>query len=273
MKTSGVSSGQPVDAKTPGKTKAEKKGEPKHEFKQVLEKSGSQAAGIQKGGHQIPVAKKPFRKEEEKEGAEKKTGAEKSVRSEQHTTADRRLGRRSEQESKEEKKLGKELNEEKPYAVPPNILMGPSTVQQKAALEKMESKGGLNIKEIESIVQRVQVGVNEQGLPEMQFELSTKNLGDLGLKVSADGDKIRIHFVTQDAATQNELEKNLQELSRTLESHGLMLAETKFMTRDQQSQERQQSGDQEDSRPEDFESIKPAARRRKPGDSGPGFTL
>jgi flagellar hook-length control protein FliK len=126
----------------------------------------------------------------------------------------------------------------KEFSVPNMMMMGPSTVH-KAEVQKAGGPA-LNIREIESIVKKVQVGMNEKGLPEMNFELMTDKLGSLNLKISSDNEKIRINFVTQDASAQAELEKGMKDLSALLGQKGLNLSETNVMTRDQQSQQQQQ---------------------------------
>jgi flagellar hook-length control protein FliK len=99
---------------------------------------------------------------------------------------------------------------------------------------------GLNIDEIQSIVKKVEVAVNEKGAPEFRFELQTKNLGNLDLKVSTEDNKVNIEFATQDVRTQEVLRENLKELSEMLQQKGLMLAEMKFEQRGGQDSEKQE---------------------------------
>jgi flagellar hook-length control protein FliK len=177
--------------------------------------------------------------------------------------------------SKKDEKAKKPVKEElKPFTVP-NMMMGPSTIQNKAEIQKAHGPA-LNIKEIESIVQKVQVGMNEKGLPEMNFELMTDKLGPLTLKISSENEKVKIQFVAQDASAQAELQKGMNELTQLLGQRGLNLSETNVMTRDQQSQQQQQG----DSRGDDSgsaslgETAKGRAKKRNvPGRSDDGFTI
>jgi flagellar hook-length control protein FliK len=163
----------------------------------------------------------------------------------------------------------------KPFSVPTTMMMGPTTVHGKAEVQKAHGPSALNIREIESIVQKAQVGINEKGLPEMNFELITDKLGPLTLKISSDQDKVKIQFVTQDAAAQNELQKGMTELSQLLGQRGLNLSETNVMTRDQQSQQQQQDRGREDRGSSAMEGTgKSRAKKRViSGPSDDGFTI
>jgi flagellar hook-length control protein FliK len=153
-------------------------------------------------------------------------------------------------------------------------LMGPAPIHNKAEVQKAHGPA-LNIKEIESIVQKVQVGMNEKGLPEMNFELLTDKLGPLNLKISSENEKIKIQFVTQDASAQAELQKGINELSQLLGQRGLNLSETNVMTRDQQSQQQQKEGGRGDSSSEGPDAVgKTRARKRVvTGRTDDGFTI
>ena len=178
--------------------------------------------------------------------------------------------------SKKQEKPKKESKEEfKPFSVPTTMMMGPSTVHGKAEVQKTHAPSALNIREIESIVQKAQVGINEKGLPEMNFELITDKLGPLTLKISSDQDKVKIQFVTQDAAAQNELQKGMNELSQLLGQRGLNLSETNVMTRDQQSQQQQQDRGREDRGASGMEGLgKSRAKKRVvTGPDDDGFTI
>ena len=72
--------------------------------------------------------------------------------------------------SKKQEKTKKESKEDlKPFSVPNTMMMGPSTVHGKAEVQKAHGPSALNIREIESIVRKAQVGINEKGLPEMNL--------------------------------------------------------------------------------------------------------
>jgi flagellar hook-length control protein FliK len=118
------------------------------------------------------------------------------------------------------------------------------------------------------------VGVNEKGLPEMNFEIMTDKLGALNLKVSSENEKINIQFVTQDVGAQAELQKGLNELSQLLGQRGLNLAETNVMTRDQQSQQQQDQGRRESESSFQKEAVKSRGRKRpSTGPEDDGFTI
>jgi flagellar hook-length control protein FliK len=174
----------------------------------------------------------------------------------------------------------KELSKKEPkedlkeFSVPNMMMMGPSTIHNKAEVQKTHGPA-LNIREIESIVQKVQVGMNEKGLPEMNFELMTDKLGSLNLKISSDNEKIKINFVTEDASAQVELEKGLKDLSALLGQKGLHLSETNVMTRDQSQQQQQENRGRGDSQTGGVgESGKSKARKKvNTGPSDDGFTI
>ena len=162
----------------------------------------------------------------------------------------------------------------KPFSVP-TMMMGPAPVHGKEEIQKAHGPSALNIREIESIVRKAQVGINEKGLPEMNFELMTDKLGPLTLKISSDQEKVKIEFVTQDAAAQNELQKGMNELSQLLGQRGLNLSETNVMTRDQQSQQQQQDRGREDRGSSPMEGLgKSRAKKRTiTGPDDDGFTI
>jgi flagellar hook-length control protein FliK len=178
---------------------------------------------------------------------------------------------------KHEKPVKKETKEDlKEFSVPTTMMMGPSTVHGKSDIQKAHGPSALNIREIESIVQKAQVGINEKGLPEMNFELLTDKLGPLTLKISSDQDKVKIQFVTQDAAAQNELQKGMNELSQLLGQRGLNLSETNVMTKDQQSQQQQQQDQGREDRGSSAMDGSGKSRAKKRIISGPGsdgFTI
>jgi flagellar hook-length control protein FliK len=267
MKTSGVSQQTPPAKATDNKTTNKAESKPQKEFKEVLDSESPKTPrgkmpgkGLQKGpklqkgqGEHQPLTqagRKPISaksgKEDLQEGALKKEDFS--------------------------KKLNKEKEELKEFSVP-NMNMSPAAIQPKVEVQKTQAPA-LNIREIESIVQKVQVGVNEKGLPEMNFEIMTDKLGALNLKVSSENEKINIQFVTQDASAQVELQKGLNELSQLLGQRGLNLAETNVMTRDQQSQQQQNQGGRESESSFQKEEVKSRARKRaSTGPDDDGFTI
>ena len=266
MKTSGVSQQTPPSKTTDNKTPNKTESKPQKEFKEVLDSDSPKlprgkmfGKGLQKGpklqkgqGEHQPLThagRKPVSaksgKEDLQEGALKKEDFSKKL---------------------------KEKEELKEFSVP-NMNMAPATIQPKVEVQKTQAPA-LNIREIESIVQKVQVGVNEKGLPEMNFEIMTDKLGALNLKVSSENEKINIQFVTQDASAQVELQKGMNELSQLLGQRGLNLAETNVMTRDQQSQQQQDRGGGESDSSFQKEAVKSRTRKRpSTGPDDDGFTI
>ena len=267
MKTSGVTQQTPPTKTTDTKTTSKTDAKPQKEFKEVLDSESPKpprgkmlGKGLQKGpklqkgqGEHQPLTqagRKPISsksgKDDLQEGVLKKEDFSKKL---------------------------KEKEELKEFSVP-NMNVQPATIQPKAEVQKTQGPA-LNIREIESIVQKVQVGVNEKGLPEMNFEIMTDKLGALNLKVSSENEKINIQFVTQDASAQVELQKGLNELSQLLGQRGLNLAETNVMTRDQQqSQQQQGQGGRESESSFQTETNQSRARKRPsttPDDDG--FTI
>jgi len=175
---------------------------------------------------------------------------------------------------KEETRKKSPKEDLKEFSVPTHMMMGPSTIQHKAEVQKTHGPA-LNIKEIESIVQKVQVGMNEKGLPEMNFELMTDKLGPLNLKISSENEKIKIQFVTEDASAQAELQKGINDLSQLLGQRGLNLSETNVMTKDQQSQQQQREGGKGDSQSQGPDAAGKARARKRvvTGRTDDGFTI
>jgi flagellar hook-length control protein FliK len=265
MKTSGVTQQTPPTKTTDNKATSKTDSKPQKEFKEVLDSESPKplrgkmlGKGLQKGPklqkgqveHQplTHAGRKPISgksgKDDLQEGVLKKEDFSKKL---------------------------KEKEEFKEFSVP-NMNVAPATIQPKVEVQKTQGPA-LNIREIESIVQKVQVGVNEKGLPEMNFEIMTDKLGALNLKVSSENEKINIQFVTQDVSAQAELQKGLNELSQLLGQRGLNLAETNVMTRDQQSQQQQdQRGRESES---SFQQEAKSRGRKRPSTSpeDDGFTI
>jgi Flagellar hook-length control protein FliK len=238
MKTSGVSSNQPAQGNPGGTSKAGQKDKTQKDFKEVLQQSGGKA-GLAKRKPFFPPGKK---------GAGGDSPTPSSLKSRGQKSFDPKSvdpGRNERQIAPKMKRQGEGEGEAPAPVANPTTTATPS-IQSETGVSKVQNPG-LNINEIQSIVNKVQVGINEKGLPECRFEVETKNLGTLDLKVSAEKDQIRIEFVTEDANAQSVLEQNMKELQQRLQDKGLTLAETKFTPRDQQNSDQQQSsGGQED---------------------------
>jgi flagellar hook-length control protein FliK len=252
MKTDGISSNQPAQTPSSNTSKTDEKPKTQKEFKNVLQESGTPAPPKKKI---FPPLKKGIAGDSHTPGGGKAGGLKRpNLKSGDKGTVDsaeRRPG------SAKSKKSDQPEMPQQPQVNPQ--AQAPTGVQGETAAAKVQNPG-LNIDEIQSIVNKVQVGVNEQGLPEMRFEIETKNLGKMDLKVSSDNEKIRIEFATDDAHAQEVLEQNMKELSQLLQDRGLNLVETKFTQRDQQDSDQQQSsgGDDQDAYP----PLPPTGRKR-----------
>jgi hypothetical protein len=285
MKTSGVSSNQPPQSKSEGTSKSGQKEKPQKEFKQVLDDSGTKPGLAKRKAFFPPEKKKlagerspmkglkgtegklslekfstlekhaslekhdEFSKQAELEKQselEKRAEVERQAELDQQAELEKALAERApaESESRIGEKRKRNGEEEVPTTIANPAMTGPSSVQGEIAAQNVQNPG-LSIQEMESIVKKVQVGVNEQGLPECRFEIETKNLGSIDLKVSAEKDQIRIEFATQDNNAQQVLEQNLKELQQMLQDRGLTLVETKFSQRDQGESGQQQSSGRE----------------------------
>lgn len=273
MKTSGVPQQTPPASTKPATDKAANKtdSKPHKDFKEVLNSENSKTPQS-KGKFPKTSLKshQPLKGEGEQQNQPLAAGR-KPVSS--------KPGKQDQEEGvlkKEDfsKKPDKENLDLKEFTVPTHVMMGPAPIQAKAEIQKTQGPA-LNIREIESIVQKVQVGMNEKGLPEMNFELMTDKLGALGLKVSSENEKISIQFVAQDSAAQAELQKGLTDLSQLLGQRGLNLAESNVMTRDQQSQQQQQQNrERGESEPGSTQPAKSRARKRAvSGSSDDGFVI
>lgn len=255
MKTSDLSSKQPVQPKSVSGKKAEQKPKSSQkQFKEVLQEAKPSRTDSGKGKHFTPLEKKTFKMGEEKPSLSKTSLGSKALQ--EKPEGDIKLHARIEPKEERDtlgllsKKAKEELHDPLNPTLPNLTQPGTPQIQSNKAISETHNTA-LNVSEIESIVKQVQVGVNEKGLPEMNFELHTENLGDVSLKVNAENDQISIQFVTQDAAAQDLLNQNLKELNQVLHNKGLNIAELDVRTRDDQS-ERQQQQQQQSSGEEDY---------------------
>lgn len=244
---------------------------PQKEFKKVLDDKSEP-----RGKSQMPPKQQKGFRLEKGIKQEKETGEHQPLTNAGRKPISAKSGHddsASEFGSKKKEEVAKKAPKEdlKEFSVP-NMMMAPSPIHHKSEIQKTQGPA-LNIKEIESIVQKVQVGMNEKGLPEMNFELLTDKLGPLNLKISSENEKIKIQFVTQDTAAQAELEKGIKDLSQLLGQKGLNLSETNVMTRDQQSQQQQQDSGRGDSKERDAVEKTRAKKRLNTGRSDDGFTI
>lgn len=234
MKTSDVSSNRPVQNNDPGSKPEAKK--PQKDFKEVLDQPG--------GKKLIATKKKAF----------SPLNQEKNVKPDKlhsQTSEHKRVSGKGEREEVGESELGEGKSKKSSLhpeegQVQPNIMQtGQGGVQTAMTAEKAGAPKGLSLEQLQSIVQKCHVGINEQGKPEMNFQIQTHHLGPMDLKVSADGDKIKIDFVTEDINAKEAIKENLNELSNMLREKGLTLGQTNFTTRDQDQNEKQQKQQEE----------------------------
>lgn len=250
MKTSDVSSKQPVQQKqstSNSKTERKPKSSQK-QFQDVLKETKPKQTNI-KVKHFAPLDKKSSKTEEGKPALASKMTQQKV---EDEAKLHQRIEAKEERDTSgllQKKQSKEEAHDQLNQPITPNLAQqAPSQIQGTKAVAETRNTA-LNISEIESIVKQVQVGMNEKGLPEMNFELQTQNLGDISLKVNADNDKISIQFITRDVTAQDTLNQNLKELTQVLHNKGLNIAELDVRTRDDQSsrqqQQEQSSGEEE----------------------------
>lgn len=76
---------------------------------------------------------------------------------------------------------------------------------------------------LQEIVRRVMIGVNDEGLSEMQIELSADVLAGSWLKISAKDGKITAKFETGDANVRRLLEASEGQLARAFSAKGMSL--------------------------------------------------
>lgn len=241
MKTSNVSSNQPVQ-NNPQQTKTEGKKSSK-EFKEVLDSSPKK--NIPGSKYSIDNKKKSFSPlNQEKSGSPAKMHAQPG----EHKKVDAKCDHEETQDVElgEGKSKKSSLNSEE-VQVQPNVMPPPgqTSIHGNIKPEVIQAPRGLSIEHLQSMVQKVHVGVNEMGKPEMHFQIQTHNLGNMNLKVSADGDKIKLDIVTEDINAQKVMKEHLDELSGLLRDKGLTLQQTNFTTRDQDQNEKQQQQQEE----------------------------
>jgi flagellar hook-length control protein FliK len=272
MKTSDVPSNRPVQSNTTNQSpRTDKK--PQKEFDKVLDDSKGKLGGSLKKGA------KPFSPLASKEGYSKKSvasdkemprGEGKAEKEGTRTTVQREYSRveaRGEKDHGEKDSLGKEslgkesLKKDGSAVDAAQIQANPQAQIQNqlkvdaASAAKGTQRPGLNINEIQSIVRRCELAVSDKGKPEFRFELETKHLGNIDLKVSTENERVRIEFATQDVHTQEVLKENLKELGEMLQQKGMVLHETKFSPRGQDDAEKQQQQKDQQEQAEDYSPI------------------
>ena len=270
MKTSDASTNRPVQSSTDNKTpRTEKK--PQKEFDKVLnENKGQKKTLIGKEKPFSPMGSKHSAGEKkatsEKKGLHEALAEGKSEKQGTSRTEHRdynRIEAKGEKEREEQDLFKKESSKD---LLQPMTLQGqqsqPQTNVQEVSQVQATQRPGLNINEIQSIVNRVELGANDKGHPEFRFELQTKNLGNLDLKVSTEGDKVSIEIATQDVRAQEAIKENLKELTEMLNQKGLMLAEMKFEQRGQDSEKQEKERDRREQADDGISPIDGGPRRK-----------
>jgi flagellar hook-length control protein FliK len=270
MKTSDVPSNRPVQSNTTNQSpRTDKK--PQKEFDKVLDDSKGKATPFKKG-------EKPFSPLTSKQGYGKKSaagsdkegaihgdgkGEKEGARSTVHREYSRVEGRGEKGDKDGSMEKGKDHSEVDASQLQTNQQLQLQNQQQIGAVSNAQAvqRPGLNINEIQSIVRRCELAVNEKGKPEFRFELQSKHLGNIDLKVSTENEKVRIEFATEDIHTQEVLKENLKELSEMLQQKGMNLVESKFVSRGQEDAEKQQQQREQQQQADDSSPISGSRRK------------
>ncbi|HSE41245.1 MAG TPA: flagellar hook-length control protein FliK [Acidobacteriota bacterium] len=269
MKTSDVSSNRPVQSGGDKTARSEQK--PKKEFDKVLDDGkGQKKSVLGKQKPFSPLSSKAGTGEKKTAYGEKKDLAEaraegKSQKQGTGATEHRdydRIEARGQKEHKDGDVISKESSKDALSSNPQPQQVQPQMNVQQASEVKATQRPGLNINEIQSIVNKCELAVNDKGKPEFRFELQTKNLGNIDLKVSTEDNKVNIEFATQDVQTQEVLRENLKELGEMLHQKGLMLAEMKFEQRGQDSEKQEKERERQEQASDDISPIEGGPRRR-----------
>ena len=268
MKTSDVPSNRPVQSNTTNQSpRTDKK--PQKEFDKVLDDNKGKLGGSLKKGEKpfSPLTSKGEYSKKSAAANDKETprGEAKAEKEGTRTTVQREYSRvegRGEKDHGEKDSLGKDSFKKDASAIDAAQIQANQQVQLQnqlkvdaASAAKGTQRPGLNINEIQSIVRRCELAVNDKGKPEFRFELETKHLGNIDLKVSTDNERVRIEFATQDVQTQEVLKENLKELGEMLQQKGMVLHETKFSSRGQDDAEKQQQQQEKQEQAEDISPI------------------
>ena len=266
MKTSDVPSNRPVQSNTTNQSpRTDKK--PQKEFDKVLDDSKGKLGGSLKKGDKpfSPLTSKAsYGKKSASNDKDTVRGEGKAEKEGTRSTVEREYSRiegKGKKEHGEEDSLGKESSKDHSPMDAAQIQANQQVQLQNqlkadaVAGAKATQRPGLNINEIQSIVRRCELAVNDKGKPEFRFELETKHLGNIHLKVSTENEKVRIEFATQDVQTQEVLKENLKELSEMLQQKGMVLHETKFTPRGQEDAEKQQQQREQQEQAEDISPI------------------
>jgi flagellar hook-length control protein FliK len=88
---------------------------------------------------------------------------------------------------------------------------------------------GLQVHEIEKMVDRVLVGVNATGEPEMRMDVHLDSLGPLNIQVTRGEEGLKIHFNAQTENAGIQLGQNLAALQQTLSAKGLQVADIQLL--------------------------------------------
>ena len=269
MKTSDASSNRPVQSSTDNKAPATEK-KPQKEFDKVLnENKGQKKPLIGKEKPYSPLGSKHAAGEKkatsEKKGLHEALAEGKAEKQGTSRTEHRdynRIEAKGEKEREEQDLLKKESSELLQTTNLQGQQFQPQTNVQDVSQIQATQRPGLNINEIQSIVNKVELGANDKGHPEFRFELQTKNLGNIDLKVSTEDNKVSIEFATEDARTQEVLRENLKELGDMLQQKGLMLAGMKFEQRGQDSEKQEKERERREEAEDGISPIDGGPRRK-----------
>jgi len=153
--------------------------------------------------------------------------------------------------------------------VPSQLLLREQS-QPVEATSKTRSLDKIFPKEaIDKVVKAVRVGMNEQGLKEVQIDLKAEALEGLKLKISQGKDGVKVEMLAETQQVRDLMAQRVDELSKVLQAKGIQVNELTVRTVSEvQTDNRQFSGDRDGRRKPQEESAVDGvggARRRKKG--------
>lgn len=88
---------------------------------------------------------------------------------------------------------------------------------------------GMNIQEIEKLVDHVLVGVNETGEPQFKLDMHLDNLGPLNIQITRTEQGLQIHFNAETDKAGLQLGQNLPMLQQALAQKGLQVSNIQLL--------------------------------------------
>ncbi len=143
-------------------------------------------------------------------------------------------------EKKEEPPSADTLAQQNPALAKPMDVKRPGGVEAASRVEGMIPK-----EKLDQIVEKVRVGVNRAGATEMQFDLKSKVLGGLTLKVSTMDGRVYATFLADQPGVKDLVDLNAAALEKALRDRGLAIGEIKTEMRHGLVPDEQQRGQQD----------------------------